>query len=297
MSRSFENIKSTVRELVKNADLEACTLKSIRSEVESRLNLEKDSLKEPVYKDFVRQTVDEALTALDGESIESIPPKKRKSSNDPPKDAEVLEPSGKKRKGMKHEKLVENSKATSIAQSVEDAQGPRSPSADGDENKSDMSVLIDEPTKPRKKRTNKMAKDKPDSQITAAVKKNPKKISENEVPSLIEEEIKKYKQQLRLCGYIKHWQKELAPYGTDKAKVKYLKSILVSLGITGRFSKERAQKVKEEREFQADVASLQQDEEERQRVDRKQQVPDKIPGEPAPKGIDFGFLGNQSSDE
>ena len=58
------------------------------------------------------------------------------------------------------------------------------------------------------------------------------------------------------CGIRKVWGKELKPYETPKAKIKHLKEMLEDAGMTGRFSQEKANQIKEARELAADIEAV-----------------------------------------
>jgi len=71
------------------------------------------------------------------------------------------------------------------------------------------------------------------------------------------EEIKRLQGWLIKCGIRKMWYKELAPYDTPKAKIRHLKEMLTGVGMTGRYSQEKATEIKEARELQADLEAVQ----------------------------------------
>lgn len=60
------------------------------------------------------------------------------------------------------------------------------------------------------------------------------------------------------CGIRKVWGKELKPYESPKAKVKHLKEMLTDAGMTGRYSVEKANQIKEARELAADIEAVQE---------------------------------------
>lgn len=125
-----------------------------------------------------------------------------------------------------------------------------------DSDSSEMSVVIDEPPKPKQKRRSK-------SEIASGVPK-PSKAEKSKKESKaakdltpIEVEIKTLQSQLVKCGVRKIWGFELKQYGDDsKAKLAHLKSMLREIGMTGRFSNERAREIKEARELQADLEAV-----------------------------------------
>ncbi|KAH0845673.1 putative transcriptional regulator [Fonsecaea pedrosoi] len=73
-------------------------------------------------------------------------------------------------------------------------------------------------------------------------------------------EIKRLQGWLMKCGIRKLWGKELKPYETSKAKIKHLKQMLADIGMTGRYSAEKANQIKEARELAADIEAVQEGE-------------------------------------
>jgi hypothetical protein len=73
-------------------------------------------------------------------------------------------------------------------------------------------------------------------------------------------EIKRLQSWLVKCGIRKVWSKELAKYDTTKEKIKHLKGMLSDAGMDGRYSDEKAAKIKEKREFAKDLEAIQEGE-------------------------------------
>ncbi|KAL8928463.1 MAG: hypothetical protein Q9208_001696 [Pyrenodesmia sp. 3 TL-2023] len=123
----------------------------------------------------------------------------------------------------------------------------------GQASESEMSELIDEEPKSKKK-TGK-----------ASSKKSSSKKKESSKPSKApqqpadpdSEEIKRLQGWLVKCGIRKMWFRELAPYNTPKAKIRHLKEMLSEAGMTGRYSQEKATQIREERELKADIEAVQ----------------------------------------
>lgn len=132
------------------------------------------------------------------------------------------------------------------------SDGPESikaPARIEDDSGSEMSVLIDEEPQPKKKRKSKESSDKP--------KKTPEvKPAAEDDPD--QEEIKRLQGWLVKCGIRKIWAFELKAYESSKAKVKHLKEMLADVGMTGRYSLEKASNIKEERELAADIEAVQE---------------------------------------
>ncbi|OQN99693.1 hypothetical protein B0A48_14463 [Cryoendolithus antarcticus] len=186
-----------------------------------------------------------------------------------------------------------------------------------DDSDSDMSVLLDEApakTKPRKKPTDAAPRTK--KLIEGKKPSNAEQLSPNE------EEIKRLQGWLVKCGLRKLWYKELAPYDTDKAKIAHLKGMLNDVGMTGRYSAEKAKSIKEARELKEEIEAAKDfakqwgtagkgkgrtgggggdeaededcDEEEEKVVENTRRRPG---GRVLPKGlVDFGDSGDDGSD-
>ena len=123
---------------------------------------------------------------------------------------------------------------------------------------SEMSVLIDEEPKKRGRRG------KGSSGATAKSSKNTKpkkgratKAKDADI-SPDEAEIKRLQSWLVKCGIRKLWGKELKPFETNKAKIRHLKGMLENAGMTGRYSQEKANQIKEARELAADIEAVQE---------------------------------------
>ncbi|KAI4199491.1 MAG: hypothetical protein LQ350_004557 [Teloschistes chrysophthalmus] len=118
---------------------------------------------------------------------------------------------------------------------------------------SELSSLIDEGPKPKKK-GRKASLEKPKSKKKDGLKraKAPQQPADPDT-----EEIKRLQGWLVKCGIRKMWFKELAPYDTPRAKIRHLKDMLAEAGMTGRYSQEKATQIRDERELKADLADVQ----------------------------------------
>ncbi|MCJ1461853.1 hypothetical protein MMC07_000452 [Pseudocyphellaria aurata] len=119
---------------------------------------------------------------------------------------------------------------------------------------SEMSVVIDEKPKSKSKGRN------PRSAKAATKKSGGSKASKGTDKSADPdaEEIKRLQGWLVKCGCRKMWYKELAPYDTPKLKIRHLKEMLSDIGMTGRFSIEKATQIRDERELKADLEAVQE---------------------------------------
>lgn len=126
--------------------------------------------------------------------------------------------------------------------------------AGGAESGSDMSVLLDEEPKAKTKRR-KPSPNQPRSNKSS----NPKgKKSSEQGQDPDAEEIKRLQGWLIKCGIRKMWHKELSPYDNPKSKIRHLKGMLADAGMTGRYSVDKANAIKEERELKADLEAVQE---------------------------------------
>ena len=134
-----------------------------------------------------------------------------------------------------------------------------SPDIKGDISESELSSLIDEPP-PKKKRQKKSPSNKPTRAEKSAkpAKAKPSKSKDLKDLDPQEAEIKRLQGWLVKCGIRKLWHKELAPYDTSRAKINHLKNMLQDVGMDGRYSVEKASKIKEQRELAAELDAVQE---------------------------------------
>lgn len=185
-------------------------------------------------------------------------PKKRKTKSDsddqssPLSDVESdTEPEVKSKKSTKTGKPT---KATASKKKVKAAADESDePSGAANASESEMSVVLDEEPKPKKKRKTKESEAKPKKPKAS----KPKASAEDDPDQA---EIKRLQQWLVRCGIRKAWGIYLKPYETPKAKIKHLKEMLAEIGMTGRYSQEKAREIKEARELAADIEAVQEGE-------------------------------------
>ena len=173
------------------------------------------------------------------------------------------------------------------------------------DDESELSSVIDD-APPKKKRQRKPSspsasktKSKPEKshKVAKAAKSKPEKeISPDE------EEIKKLQSWLMKCGIRKLWHRELANCSTSKDKIRHLKQMLEDVGMTGRFSAEKAKQIKEARELAAELDAAKEfneqwgqrsgdEDDEEEEGGEKKEVPKRL----KPKGlIDFGDSDDES---
>ncbi|KAA6411496.1 MAG: hypothetical protein FRX48_04776 [Lasallia pustulata] len=143
-------------------------------------------------------------------------------------------------------KLESKTKATSKESEARDAGGA--------ESESEMSVLLDEEPKAKIHRR----KSSP-NQLTSKKLSDPKSKKEpKQVQDPDAEEIKRLQGWLVKCGIRKMWYKELSSYDNSKSKIRHLKGMLAEAGMTGRYSVDKANAIREERELKADLEAVQE---------------------------------------
>ncbi|KIW69250.1 hypothetical protein PV04_05137 [Phialophora macrospora] len=142
-------------------------------------------------------------------------------------------------------------KEESGATDAEEETNPAGIPPNADPSDSELSVLIDEKPAP-KKRKQKGSTDSKPKKTKSSTQAKP----EAEDPD--QAEIKRLQGWLVKCGIRKLWGKELKPYETSKAKIKHLRDMLADAGMTGRYSLEKANQIKEARELAADIEAVQE---------------------------------------
>lgn len=121
------------------------------------------------------------------------------------------------------------------------------------DSESELSVLLDEEPPAKKKRQPKESTGQKSKKTKAAVKgKSDADLDPDQA------EIKRLQGWLVKCGIRKLWGKELKPFETSKAKIKHLREMLADVGMTGRYSIEKASQIREARELAADIEAVQE---------------------------------------
>ena len=163
-----------------------------------------------------------------------------------------------------------------------------------DASESEMSEVLDEaPKGSSRKRKSDPAK------LRAKKTENLKSKKSSEQPTDPEaEEIKRLQGWLIKCGIRKMWYKELAPYENSKSKIGHLKKLLADAGMTGRYSIEKANQIKEERELQADLEAVQEGAKQWGKVDAVEEDDSGRPKRRLARGLqDLSFLNDDDGEE
>lgn len=130
----------------------------------------------------------------------------------------------------------------------------KSDGAKANASESEMSEVLDEAPK-TKSRKRKSDSARPSAK-KAATSKRKQPSEQSTDPDA--EEIKRLQSWLIKCGIRKMWHRELAPYDNPKTKIGHLKELLTEAGMTGRYSAEKANQIKEGRELQAETEAVQE---------------------------------------
>ncbi|KAJ3994766.1 hypothetical protein F5050DRAFT_1809286 [Lentinula boryana] len=124
---------------------------------------------------------------------------------------------------------------------------------EAEKSESELSVLIDDPPKRKKK-----GKAKSAEISEAKEKKKTRKGAASTSLSKDEETIKRLKGLVNACGVRKVWSKVFKDVNDSPSKqIALLRKILADLGMTGRLSLEQAKTIKERREFASELADVQ----------------------------------------
>ncbi|KAI9823512.1 MAG: hypothetical protein M1826_007724 [Phylliscum demangeonii] len=176
-------------------------------------------------------------------------------------------------------------KAEDVHESPEEPTLPTASHPGPSTMESEMSVVLDEDPK-RKKRPSKAApSSRPNKKATPSSKSHPDPLDADET------EIKRLQSWLHRCGIRKLWRKELAGHATPRAKIKYLVAMLKEAGMSGRYSKLKAQQIRDERELQAELKAIQASAKEWGEMESDVEAPDRTTGPRLAKGLrELAFL-------
>ncbi|KIY03007.1 uncharacterized protein Z520_01473 [Fonsecaea multimorphosa CBS 102226] len=195
------------------------------------------------------------LSDLDSEAgQEKQKTKQRKATQKPrPTKSKSSKSNGRKVADSDEDEQAEQANGTPAEESSNEGETTVANAEDGSD--SEMSVLLDE-VPPQKKSRKRKDSARQKSKKPASKSATKPKADADTDPELAE--IKRLQGWLVKCGIRKLWGKELKPYETSKAKIKHLKEMLADVGMTGRYSLEKANQIKEARELAADIEAVQE---------------------------------------
>ena len=346
-AQSAEEIESCLRRVVRAAlkNDEIITINLARSRAETELGLSTSFLKEsPEWKqkskEIINASIEEpespekpkvaaALPSRKRKSDPVNPMKKRRKKTTTDSDEHVSDPSDRaaspefeppstpelSQLSVDNKPPQAQSEPSSKPDSVEPGKGeaPAAKSNGGPDvdSESELSSLIDEPP-PKKKRQKKSQPAEPTGKSKPQTSKTAKTASTGKELSADEEEIKRLQGWLQKCGIRKLWHRELASHSTSKEKIRHLKKMLEEVGMTGRYSAEKAKQIKEARELAAEIEAAKEfnehwgdggeedddgedDDEQEEAEDTSKGGTTTRPKRTLPKGlVDFGDSGDES---
>ena len=157
------------------------------------------------------------------------------------------------------------------------------------ESESEMSVVLDEGPKAK-------ARSKPSDSSKVKPLKSQKKGTEQPADPDAEE-MRRLQGWLIKCGIRKLWGKELAPYPNPKSKIRHLKEMLAEVGMTGRYSLDKASSIREERELKSELEAVQAGEKQWGKGDSEVEADGK-PKRRLARGLrELDFLGDDGGEE
>lgn len=263
-------LRRVIKDHNKSGSNDAISVNDVRTKAEERLKLQTGFFKSEAWKAKSKRIIHDEIDIQGGSDGSTAkkrspsppkPPRKKAKleiQEDPedstalsePPDSEDVSPPPKSKKPSEKpvKKAAPKQEPSKAVESDEDMPDPTisKPSKPMEDDSSDLSSVLDEPvSKKRSKSTESKTK----------AKSTRSKTTESDPNT---EEIKRLQGWLVKCGIRKVWGKELKPFDTPKAKINHLKSLLSDVGMTGRYSNEKAAAIKEERELQADLDAVQE---------------------------------------
>ncbi|KAK9322067.1 hypothetical protein V1517DRAFT_324529 [Lipomyces orientalis] len=296
-------IEAVLVETVRAADFDTATLRSIRRDVVSKLGLPEDFFDDEWWKKKSAAITDLVMDELDPSDDPSqpqeIPAKrgpgrsKRQKTNEP----SVAAP--KKVKQVVNKSTAFEDVDGQIALRIAKHEHNITPVPVSEEpatDKQDVSTR-------RRQKPSHVTKKAPKSKKTSSKRRTTPK---PEFDDPLEQKIATLKSWVVKCGVRKQWTRELAPFDTKQDKIAHLQRILQGLGMTPRYSLEKAKKIRERREMEAEVAQLRAEAGESSDNGNESDNEDNdLPGPHDPSkqkrkvvagGFSIEFLGDQSSD-
>ncbi|KAK9366477.1 hypothetical protein V1509DRAFT_629557, partial [Lipomyces kononenkoae] len=243
-------IEAVILDTLRSADFDTATLKSIRRDVVTKLALPEDFFNDAAWK---KLSADLADRVMDEQENRTNRKRTRRRQPDSKTKASSMSTTNKRRtaladlEGKVALNVAEEAHSVtatghlaeeSAAKKVKVAKGDLSETCDVRDNFLDHTSEGSKLKKsPPKKSTNRMTKS----------------------DDTLEKKIATLKSWVVKCGVRKKWSRELAQCKTKKDMILHLQNILVGLGLTPRYSLEKAKKIRERREMEAEVAQLNDD--------------------------------------
>ncbi|KAH8554589.1 hypothetical protein BGW37DRAFT_517120 [Umbelopsis sp. PMI_123] len=273
--------KKTLDEIVsimRNGDLSTMTPKMVKRQLEKKLNLEEKILDQSPWKEKMKELINEAQDIYEQQPVE-LKSTKTKSAK---LSANETTSNTSNEDGKTESKRKDKNKRSSEIMHSDSGE-------DSNDSSDSRSATDDRPAKKMKVGR-------------AATKRAPKT---TDAGTKSDETIKRLKTYINKCGVRKIWSKELADCETANSQIVRLQTILRGLGVEGRPTMEKCEKIRADRELKAEIDSLSRDnillsEKRATRslvpaVDEIEDTTEEV--EEAKKNdLDLTFLGDQSSD-
>ncbi|KIK23790.1 hypothetical protein PISMIDRAFT_678761 [Pisolithus microcarpus 441] len=132
---------------------------------------------------------------------------------------------------------------------------------DNDDEGSELSSVVDEPPKKQRKKQGES-----DSRTSKRGKKSKEPLPKDEAT------VSKLKAIIVACGLRKVWKKEFQGLERPKQQIKRLHEMLAELGMTPRYTMEKAREIRKKREFERELQDVKEFEEALRERDRKKQA-------------------------
>ncbi|KAI7847755.1 hypothetical protein BDC45DRAFT_610826 [Circinella umbellata] len=229
-----------LKSIIRDGDPNILTASTVRNDLEKDLKLKEGELKKKPWKSMINELLDKALGEVANEEPveEEDIPESPASTNEKQKESDLDD----------YDDLIVKKKETSLSKT-----------------KKKRTTTLSKPSttksKPSKKNTleiktpEKSESDNDDSLTKEKETGKQKKMDNSKTSSASEEKIKRLKSYIYKCGVRKKWNTELAGLNLSQ-QINKLSSILHELGVEGRPTLEKCQKVKAERELKAEIDSL-----------------------------------------
>ncbi|KAK9240363.1 hypothetical protein V1525DRAFT_385722 [Lipomyces kononenkoae] len=234
-------IEAVILETLRSADFDTATLKSIRRDVVTKLRLPADFFRNAAWKRTSADLADRVMDELEDRRRGRGRPQgatTKTSSIPTTKDAKRIE---------KRESAPEGLEAKVALNIVEAATVHLGDEAAAKKVKIAGDVRVDSLQLPSHGSKSKQPLPKKSTKRTTQTRGR---------DDVLEKKIATLKSWIVKCGVRKKWTRELAPYKTKKDVILHLQNILVGLGMTPRYSLEKAKKIRERREMEVEVAQL-----------------------------------------
>ncbi|KAK9318641.1 hypothetical protein V1524DRAFT_420330 [Lipomyces starkeyi] len=325
-------IEAVILQTLRSADFDTATLKSIRRDVVSKLDLPEDFFTNADWKKKSADIADLVMDELDNGHDASATHTKRSGgrpngsqNKDPskpvpkevkktekrtaaPEDVEgrvALNIAEEEHKFTRVNIAEEEHKFTPVPLSEEPA-AEKAEVVEGDASEySDVHDDFPERTSKKRKSSRSLKIGSKPPLTTHSKKSKNRTTTKRDLDDPLEQKIATLKSWVVKCGVRKRWTRELAPYTTKKNRILHLQKILEDLGMTPRYSLEKAKKIRERREMEAEVAQLHGEAEPTDAGNESDNEDNDLPDSGDPSKLkskvvagDFSidFLGDQSSD-